>query len=101
VYDGFLFSKAYIAYNDGMWINDRIDDVNLAIKDAVDALDSPNVVYVPTSTFDGHGLCDSGPPYLNGVVRNTSDGAATVESFHPNVTGMGMGYGSAFLNKMN
>lgn len=101
VYDGFAFSKAYIDYNDGMWINDRIDDVNLAIKNAVDDFDSPDVEYVPTSTFDGHGLCDSGSPYLNGVVRGGQHGTATVESFHPNVTGMSLGYGAAFASKMN
>jgi hypothetical protein len=91
----------YVSYNDAMWMNDRVDDINAAIEDAVDTLDSPDVVYVSPSTFDGRGLCDSGTPYLNGVIRNGDDGGPQSGSFHPNVDGMSLGYGVAFANAMD
>ena len=100
VYDGTV-THVYVAYNDAMWMNDRVRDLNAAIEDAVDAFNSPNVVYVPTSTFDSHGLCDSGTPYVNGVIRGGSTGSPQSESFHPNTTGMSSGYGVAFADAID
>lgn len=99
VYSG-TFTFVNVSYNDAMWMNDRIDDINNVIEDAVIELNDPNVTYVAPSTFDGHGLCDSGSPYLNGVIRGGSTGSAQPESFHPNVTGMSAGYGAAFVNEI-
>lgn len=90
-----------VSYNDALWINGWIDNLNEVIEGAVATIDSPNVVYVSPSTFDGHGLCDSGTSYLNGVIRNAHDGAGDPESFHPTVDGMSLGYAVAFLDAMD
>lgn len=55
----------------------------------------------PPTNFDGHGLCDDYTSYINGVDVNISLQQPEPESMHPTITGMQVGYGEAFLDKMN
>ena len=89
---------------DVQWMNSIADQLDDVIKGAVDELQDPDIVYVdPMTTFSGHGLCDSGAPYINGVDLDTSNLTnihPKPESLHPNVTGMHAGYGAVFLAAM-
>jgi len=102
VYSGVTtVNSVYISYADAIWMNDRVDDINEVIQDAVESVNSSRVVYVPLPAFEGHGLCDEEQSFINGVKRNTTDGGPTIDSFHPNLDGMHLGYGEAFLDAMN
>ncbi|HSW81229.1 MAG TPA: SGNH/GDSL hydrolase family protein [Candidatus Saccharimonas sp.] len=67
------------------------NNLNLAISDAVDAVQQANptrhIVFVsatqPGGPFDGHQLC-SATPYFNGL-----DGANAANTFHPTAEGQG------------
>jgi len=88
---------------DAQFLNDQADVLNGIIEDAVNDAKSQfppvKVTYVDPSTFSGHGLCDTGTSYMNGVYLY-STGDPKPESFHPNVSGMQLGYGVAFENAM-
>ena len=90
---------------DAQWLNDQADALDTIISDAVDdantALGKTNIVYVPPTLFNGHGLCDTSTAWINGVHVNGSLSGATSESMHPTITGMHDGYGAAFLAAMS
>jgi hypothetical protein len=88
------------AFWDAEWLNSEADQLNQVIQDAVGAVQPLNVTYIAPSEFDGHGLCDSSSPYLNGVEITGFD-TQEPESFHPNVNGMQLGYGVAFKNAID
>lgn len=83
-------------YWDAQWINAEDDSLNASIEAAVNAVQSAGVpaIYeanVP-GNFAGHGLCDSGVPWINGLTRLGFDSS----SFHPTATGQEEGYEPAF-----
>ncbi|MEO5949915.1 MAG: SGNH/GDSL hydrolase family protein [Candidatus Saccharimonadales bacterium] len=88
------------AYSDAQWLNDKVDELNQIVSDAVDNLANPDVLYVSPSTFDTHGLCDSSSSYLNDI-HFTGFNTVKSESLHPNVDGITYGYGVAFEAKIN
>lgn len=94
--------EAKIGLDDAVWLNDQAELLNTIISNAVDdvVLLGKNVHYVSPSTFDTHGICDSGSPWMNDVDL-TGGFVALPESFHPNTTGMILGYGYAFVDKMD
>lgn len=98
VTQGSGFSVAY-GFWDTEWLNSIADSLNTLIEDAVDSVQPLNISYVPIDDFEGHGLCDSGASYLNGVVFDSIDDPAK-ESLHPNFEGMGFGYASSFMYVM-
>ena len=85
-----------MSYWDVQWINQQAVDLNQIIEDAVDESLDPKVHYVPVDTFNGHGLCDSGTPYINPVFKTSVLHPTQPESIHPNTVGMSSGYGVAF-----
>lgn len=95
--------SATVGYTDGMWLNSKAAQLNGIIRDAAEELfenEGKYVIYVGVdgySRFLSHGLCDSGLPWINDVDLDSNvPPNPLAESFHPNVTGMEDGYGSAF-----
>lgn len=90
-----------VSYSDAQWLNQKADELNGVIQNAVNAVEANgvDVTYVPAALFSGHGLCDSGTPWLNSAVidGNTSQFPhSTPESLHPTSEGYQNGYGVAF-----
>lgn len=84
-------------YGDAQWLNAQATVLNTIISDTVTDLsenEGLGVMYISPSRFNGHGLCDSGARWLNGV--SVTAGVADPESFHPNTTGMSSGYARQF-----
>jgi hypothetical protein len=102
VYEGPAGDRA-ISFSDAQWMNDKADELNEIIDTAVDFLktEDVDVTYVPPTTFDGHGLCDSDTPYINPIDIAIPNLIGAPESMHPTVDGYLYGYGVAFEAKMN
>lgn len=95
---------ASVSLWDAQFLNNAADNLNEIIEEAVaDATQTPSSIdatYVDPIQFNGHGICDSGSPYLNDVLLySTLD--PKPESFHPNLDGMQSGYGAAFVSAMS
>ena len=99
---GFLYS---IRSDDASWINKQAAYLNQVIRDAVknDKYDIP-AKYVSPGLFAGHGLCDIGQPWLNGLITvdPTDERERMVDkaSFHPTAKGQEFGYGEAFKQRL-
>ena len=101
VSSGFVGPTVKYSLGDAQTLNVLGRELNTVISEAVDAavdeLNDPNIVieYQTPVFFNGHGLCDSGNPWVNGIVY---DGVGQImsDSLHPTVTGMQQGYGSVF-----
>jgi|GEM_PF-2384889 len=93
---------ATVSYTDAQWINSQADDLDTIISNAVNAAHDAgvNVTYVPPALFDGHGLCDSGTPYLYGAELESSY-AVSPGSMHPDSSGQTIAYGLMFQTKMS
>ncbi len=90
-----------VSYSDAQWLNQKADELNGVIQNAVNTVkaNGADVTYVPAALFGGHGLCDSGTPWLNGVVFDGDTSQlprTTPESMHPTSEGYQNGYGVAF-----
>ncbi|HEY8886761.1 MAG TPA: SGNH/GDSL hydrolase family protein [Candidatus Microsaccharimonas sp.] len=94
-----------VALWDAQWINDKTDELNGIIHSAVNAATAQfpplHVTYVSPSTFNGHGLCDSGTAWINPLTFTSGGVIPYPESFHPTVDGVNSGYGIAFANVIN
>lgn len=102
VYDGATYDRA-ISFLDAQWMNDKADELNGIIEAAVNSLqvEGVDVTYVPLTSFDGHGLCDSGTSYINPIDIAWPDPVGTPDSMHPTLDGYRYGYGVAFEAAMN
>jgi lysophospholipase L1-like esterase len=92
-------STSTFAYADTEWMNQKADQLNQVIIDAVTAAKSSgmNVTYVPPALFAGHGLCDSGNSYIYGVMLgSTTTGPPNPGSVHPDQNGQNIAYGQMF-----
>lgn len=94
------------SYQDALWMNGWADSLNGVISDAVAVakLDGVDVEYITPNAFNGHGLCDSGTPYIYDVAFDSlppEEIKINPSSFHPNADGMHLAYGMAFLLKMS
>lgn len=91
---GALGVRYTIQGSDVEWINSETDNLDQGIQTAVNeaaAATGHSITFVdPRSTFAGHGVCDSGTPWINGLRLRLSTNAVKAESFHPNVTGQQM-----------
>jgi lysophospholipase L1-like esterase len=91
---GVLGARETIQGSDVEWINSETDnldqDIQAAVNDAAAATGHSITFVDPSSTFAGHGVCDSGTPWINGLKLRFSTNAVEAESFHPNVTGQQM-----------
>ena len=90
------------SYEATEWFNEKTEELNDIIVDAVEELDDTiDVTWVPDS-FGDHVHCalnGASDPYLNWVVL---DGTTPMqESLHPNVTGIEEGYGVMFHNAIS
>lgn len=104
VYDGVV--DIGIAFWDAEWMNDKADELNGIINDAVEDMQAngETVTYVSPVNFNGHGLCDSSTPWINPIDLTwptAQPPQPTPESMHPTVTGYQEGYGPAFEDAMN
>jgi lysophospholipase L1-like esterase len=83
---------------DVFWLNSEADAVDSIIGEAASAASSAtgrNIAFVdPRQAFTGHGLCDTGSPYINPLLfsRHFSGPikkwwTPKLESFHPNTEG--------------
>lgn len=94
-------------YDDALWLNQVGDDLNDIIEDAVQEArnEGANVYFVSPALFSGHGLCDSGEPWITPVTLTGPEAGwppkPLPESLHPTVSGQSMGYGDAFVSTMN
>jgi lysophospholipase L1-like esterase len=86
--------KFYVSRSDAQWLNSESDTIDQTISNSVSAAAAAgvNISFVdPTTTFAGHGLCDTGTPWLNGLLFKPTaalpPATDKVESFHPNVDG--------------
>ncbi len=88
---------------DTEWLNSQADTLNAIIEDAVDnASSNIDVTFVDAiSAFSGSGLCDSGGSWIHGVNLYPANFVPKAESFHPNLDGMELGYGAAFVDEIN
>ncbi len=105
-YDGdapgaYLCHAGMVKYSQGdaLTMNTLGEELNQVISDAVDELNDPDIEYVSPSNFNGHGLCDSGTSWINGIGMDSTFHIQP-ESLHPTVTGQYYGYGTAFVHKM-
>lgn len=75
--------------SDVAWINRKADtldnDIRTAASNAATATGRYITFVDPRATFAGHGVCDTGTPWINPLKIGTT--GAKQESFHPNVTG--------------
>lgn len=95
---------ATFAYDDTQWLNNRADELNQVIEDAVDVAygNSIDVTYVSPALFGGHVLCDSSTPWINDVVVDSfSPLVINSASFHPDVSGQSLGYSLMFETAMD
>jgi len=80
--------------SDVEWINSETDnldqDIQAAVNDAAAATGHSITFIDPRPTFGGHGVCDSGAPWINGLKLGISTSPPKQESFHPNVAGQQM-----------
>ncbi|HEY6737013.1 MAG TPA: SGNH/GDSL hydrolase family protein, partial [Candidatus Saccharimonadia bacterium] len=90
-----------VDYFDAVWLDDLGNRLNGTIQQAVSSAQGSGVpiTYVPPSTFNGHGLCDSGQSWFNGLVFTAGSDTPSAGSFHPTVTGQSDGYAAAFASK--
>lgn len=90
-----------VSYDDAQWLNQKANDLNGVIQDAVDAAQNAGVdiTYVPAALFSSHALCDSSDPWINEVIMNGTN--PQPESMHPTSEGYQNGYGIAFVTIMN
>jgi lysophospholipase L1-like esterase len=86
--------RFYVSHSDAQGLNTDADALNKVISDSVStaANDGINISFVdPTGTFSGHGLCDTGTSWINGLLfkpqASWPPAAPKVESFHPNTDG--------------
>ncbi len=84
----------YVSQSDAQWLNSEGDAMNQIIATSVSAAaaDGINISFAdPTATFAGHGLCDTGTPWINGLLFTPTAALPPVtfkvESFHPNKNG--------------
>jgi hypothetical protein len=87
-------ARFYVSVSDMQWLNHEAEVLDSTIGSAVSAAqaDGVNISFVnPTAAFAGHGLCDTGASWINGLlfVAKVAIPPATdkSESFHPNVDG--------------
>ena len=80
--------------SDVEWMNSETDnvdqDIQTAVNEAATATGHSITFVDPRSTFAGHGVCDSGDQWINGLKLGVSTSPPKAESFHPNVTGQQM-----------
>lgn len=80
--------QGFVSASDIKWLNFEGAGLNAAINKAVQAAQAAGVKITfvnPTSTFAGHGLCDTDTPWINGLMF--SGKTPKKESFHPNTLG--------------
>ena len=84
----------YVSVGDMQWLNSAGDTLNSTIASSVAAAQAAgvNISFAdPTSLFAGHGRCDTGTAWINGLQFHPNPvyplAAPKPESFHPNVTG--------------
>jgi len=96
--------SASVSYSDAQWLNQRADELNGIIADAVTAArnNGVDVTFVPAALFSGSGLCDTYTPWINEVMLTDPPVIGFLpESLHPTMDGYTYGYGDAFVAVMN
>ena len=93
---------ATMSYGDAQWLNQKADELNDIIVDAVDDAQNEgvNITFVPAALFTGHGLCDSQEEWIHPVLLDSWMNIEA-ESFHPTQVGYVGGYGAAFATIMS
>jgi lysophospholipase L1-like esterase len=95
---------ATVSYSDAQWLNQKADELNGIIANAVAAAQNEgvDVTYVPAALFSGSGLCDTYTPWINEVMLTDPPIIGFLpESLHPTMDGYVYGYGDAFVAVMN
>ncbi len=92
-YNGWL--PMWVTPSDAQWLNAMAGQLNAAIQAAAGRV---GATYVDAaSAFDGHGLCDTSPAWVNGAVLDSAIPFDVNEkSFHPTADGQSAGYATAF-----
>jgi len=90
------------SYDDAQWMNDRADELNGVISDAVDqaVINGIDATFVPAALFGGHGLCDSSDAWIYGILLD-SNFIPTPASIHPDFSGQSIAYELAFETLMD
>lgn len=85
-----------VSQEDGLWLNEMAGQLNAAIQSAAA---TAGVTYVDAqAAFDGHGLCDTGTPWVNGpIISSLFPLTVSERSFHPTAEGQADGYSAAFV----
>ncbi len=91
---GWFVGDLWINEDDAPWLNTTATRLNDAIKAAAEA---EGAKYADAAaTFSGHARCDTGTPWVNGVILDGFQ--ASERSFHPTADGQKLGYKAAFIN---
>ena len=89
-------------YGDAQWMNSGVDQLNGIIQDA--ATDGQvagiDVTYVSPALFNSHANCDSSYPWIYPVLPD-QDFNASPGSFHPDSSGINLGYAPVFESYLN
>ncbi len=91
-------SGGTVDYTDAQWLDKEAAALDASIASAVSSAQAAGlpVTYVSSvpKDFAAHGLCDSGTPWVNGLLLKGL--GADPASFHPTATGQSDGYEVAF-----
>jgi GDSL-like Lipase/Acylhydrolase family len=86
----------YAPYKTMGLLNGAVNTLDNDLQSIAAAASAINVHYVnPLSAFAGHGLCDTGSSYINGLFTDPTTPDPMKWSFHPNIAGQAA-YASLF-----
>jgi streptogramin lyase len=95
VVGGFPFHENVDLF-DALWLNALATKLDGTIKAAVASAQAEGIpARYAAPQFKGHGLCDTGAPWLHALELN-EENETEKSSFHPNVSGQLLGYEPAF-----